>query len=272
MTDSYTELKELPELRGSLNIGVSQAHRGKRPPALSESWAGTPENRERAMTFVQQVPQRLTVEEAIEGTEATSPPVESPAPESPAPESPATPSELPYASQHRLLLSFLFHLALISLFETLFFFFYVSTLENAGILKVVAGFEGQLLRSCEQLTPDGRAVVNDVLALLLNATAVEARGAAALTARETVNGRLLQLAWFYVLCVTAAFGAVAGWGAWRGLRVGWRSIVLENCGLVVSLGVFEGLFFTTIVYPYLPVTGPEIAGSLVANLNATCGV
>jgi hypothetical protein len=267
MTDSYTELKELSELRGSLNIGVSQAHRGKRPPALSESWAGTPENRERAMTFVQQVPQRLTVEEAIESTEATSPPVESPATESP-----ATPSELPYASQHRLLLSFLFHLALISLFETLFFFFYVSTLENACILKVVAGFEGQLVRSCEQLPPDGRVVVNDVLALLLNATAVEARGAAALTAREAVNGRLLQLAWFYVLCVTAAFAAVAGWGAWRGLRVGWRSIVLENCGLVVSLGVFEGLFFTTIVYPYLPVTGPEIAGSLVANLNATCGV
>jgi hypothetical protein len=256
MTDSYTELKELAELRGSLNIGVSQAHRGKRPPALSESWAGTPENRERAMTFVQQQPQRLTVNEgteAIEGTESETP-------------------ELPYASQHRLLLSFLFHLALISLFETLFFFFYVSTLENAGILKVVAGFEGQLVRSCEQLAPDGRVVVNDVLALLLNATAVEARGAAALTAREAVNDRLLQLAWLYVLCVTAAFGAAAGWGVWRGLRVGWRSVVLENCGLVVSLGVFEGLFFTTIVYPYLPVTGPELAASLLDSLHQSCGI
>jgi len=214
------------------------------------------------MTFVQQLPQRLTVEEAIDGAEATSPTIENPGP----------PSELPYASQHRLLLSFLFHLALISLFETLFFFFYVSTLENAGILKVVAGFEGQLVRSCEQLTPDGRVVVNDVLALLFNATAVEARGAAALTAREAVNGRLLQLAWLYVAGVTAAFAVTAGWGLWRGLRVRWRSVVLENCGLVVSLGVFEGLFFTTIVYPYLPVTGPEIVGSLVANLNATCGV
>jgi len=259
MTDSYTELKELPELRGSLNIGVSQAHRGKRPPALSESWAGTPENRERAMTFVQQVPQRLTVEEAVEAVEA----IETPSP---------TTDELPYASQHRLLLSFLFHLALISLFETLFFFFYVSTLENAGILKVVAGFEGQLLHSCEQWTPEGRVVANDVLALLFNATAVETRGAAALTAREAVNGRLLQLAWLYVLCVTAAFGAAAGFGYYRGLRVQWRSIVLENCGLVVSLGVFEGLFFTTIVYPYLPVTGPELAASLLDSLHQSCGI
>jgi len=266
MADSYNELKELSELGGTLNLAVSEMHRGKRPPSMSESWAFSATNVERAQSLV---PRLMTVETFTSPMSFSS---SSSSPSSPSSSTNNDPSTIPYASLHILVLSFLFHITLVSIFETLFFFAYVSTLEDAGILKVVAGFTGTLLGDCERLSPEGREIASLVLKALVNETAVEARGAAALTDRDAVNHGLLVRAWTYVAGISVVFVAVASFGLYRRLRIPWRTLVLENCGLVVSLGVFEAVFFTTIVYPYLPVTGPEIAGSLVADLNATCGV
>jgi hypothetical protein len=247
MVDSYTELKEVAELQGSVNAMISDIRKGKRPPSLSESWAGTADNIERAQAFL--VP---------------------PVPESQELEEPRVScvSCVSCVSPHLLLISFLFHIALISVFETLFFFFYVSTLENAGILKTVGSFTKTLLQDCQNLGPEGRQVVEWVVAPYVNAT--EERGAVAAQRRASVNHELVLLSWYYVIGLVAAFLVAAGTGYYRRLPIPWRRLLLENCGLVFLLGLFEGLFFTTIVYPYLPVTSQEIAASTVSQLRITC--
>jgi len=237
---SYAELKEVKEAQGSLNTMI-QFHQGRRPLSMSESWAETPSNIERAQHLLDavQLAPLLSEEE--------------------------TPS---CASQHILLVSFLFHITLISIFETLFFFLYVSALENTGILKTVGGFTDTLLRDCRQLGPEGRSLLEWAIAPYVNAT--EEKGAHASLTRAAFNHNLQLLSWYYVIGLAAAFFAAAGFGCYRRLRIPWRRLLLENCGLVCMLGLFEGLFFTTIVYPYAPVTSQEIAANAVSGLQTAC--
>jgi hypothetical protein len=267
MADSYTELKELPELRGSLNLVVSEIHRLKRPPSLSESHAWTPNNVERAFTLAS--PRVFTIESYSPQADAVSDVGTDVGTDAVSDVGTVT---LPCAFQHILLISFLFHIMLISVFETLFFFFYVSTLEDVGIIKTVSGFTKSLVDDCEQLTLDEKGVVNWILTSLVNASVIEARGAAAAASRSAVNHRLLLLSWYYVVGIVACFGVAAVAGLYRRLPIPWRRLCLENCGLVLLLGVFEGAFFTTIVYPYLPLSGPEIAASTVEELQNSCGL
>jgi hypothetical protein len=243
MVDSYTELKEVAELQGSVNAMISDIRRGKRPPSLSESWAGTAGNVERAQAFLLQIQTPLPEQEQIQVQQSC-------------------------VSPHLLLISFLFHIALISVFETLFFFFYVSTLENAGILKTVGSFTKTLLQDCQDLGPEERRLVEWTLAPYVNAT--EERGAVAEQRRASFNHELMLLSWYYVIGLVFAFLFAAGSGCYRRLPIPWRRLLLENCGLVLMLGIFEGLFFTTIVYPYLPVTSQEIAANTVSQLQTTC--
>jgi hypothetical protein len=88
--------------------------------------------------------------------------------------------------------------------------------------------------------------------------------------RASVNHELVLLSWYYVIGLVSVFLVAAGSGCYRRLPIPWRRLLLENCGLVFLLGLFEGLFFTTIVYPYLPVTSQEIAASTVSQLRTTC--
>jgi hypothetical protein len=64
--------------------------------------------------------------------------------------------------------------------------------------------------------------------------------------------------------------ATTGW--LRALRIPWRRLILENCGLVTLLGIYEAMFFTTIVYPYLPISGPEIAANTLLEIQDTCHI
>lgn len=236
--------KDMSEVRGSLNIVIHEFRQGRRPLSMSESWAETPSNRERAQHLLDtvQLPPLLSEEE----TEVL----------------------LPCASQHLLLISFLFHITLISLFETLFFFLYVSALENTGILKTVGGFTNTLLSDCGQLGPEGRSLLEWAIAPYINAT--EEKGVVAFQRRAAFNYNLQLLSWYYVIGIAAVFFAAAGFGCYRRLQIPWRRLLLENCGLVCMLGLFEGLFFTTIVYPYAPVTSQEIAANIVSDLQSTC--
>lgn len=241
---SYEEMKDISDPQGSLNIVIHEFRQGRRPLSMSESWAETPSNRERAQGLL---PSKTT---------ASTPSNE---PEDDAP-------TLSYASQHLLLISFLFHITLIAVFETLFFFLYVSAMEDAGVRNTVSGFTSTLLRDCEQLPPD---VARDLLNAL-NVTTVEARGVAALTHGEAFNAGLAARAWSYVGGLFACFAVATAAGCLRRLPIPWRRLCLEHCGLVAVLGVFEALFFMTIVHPYQPLSGPEVAASTVAELQLAC--
>jgi hypothetical protein len=259
MDSEFREMRSLPALSGSLNAIVSELHRQKRPLSLSESFAYSPLNLERAASannltlLVEDVSPRET-QETREAQE-TPPPVC------------CSESELV-----TLLLRFLFHITLISIFETVFFFIYVSTLEDNGILKTVHDMTGGFVESCSNLTPVEQALANDLLSPFLNVTQIDAAATAIYTTRTRYNAGLFQHAWIYVGGIAAVFLGTVVFSRYRKIVVAWRPLLLENIGLVTMLALYEYMFFTTIIFPYSAISGQEIEQQLVSELQNQCGL
>jgi hypothetical protein len=169
-------------------------------------------------------------------------------------------------------LGFGVHLSLVSVFETLFFFLFISKSEDSGLTGVLDGYVGGILASCHSWPANTTAVVNDILSVLINATQVATAANQAALQRQAYNRTLELQAWGYV-------GGLIGivlLSTWvthhRGLRIAWRRILLENLIMVSLLGLYELTFFKTIIYRYENMSLPELDGFVVGQLQAQCGL
>ena len=169
-------------------------------------------------------------------------------------------------------LGFGVHLSLVSIFETLFFFLFISKSEDSGLTNVLDGYVGGILASCDTWPANTTAVVNDILSVFINTTQVAASANQAALQRQSFNHALELQAWSYV----GGLIGVVLLGTWvthhRGLRIAWRRIVLENLIMVSLLGLYELTFFKTIIYRYENMSLPELDGFVVGQLQAQCGL
>ena len=257
-----SELRVVSQMSpGSLNSLVSKPLR--RPPSLSESFAWSAENVERAMRHV---PSNTSIELLVPAQPSPQvSPQRTPKPPTP----PCRRAEV-FVTQQAL--RFLFHIALISVFETVFFFLYVSTLEDNGINRTVDGFLGGFESSCRNFTPLERNLTNDALAVFLNRSAILTAGAQARTSRTAANDALFHRAWIYVGGLSGLFALSVLYTLLRRIRVAWGALVAENLVFVALLASYEYMFFSTVIFPYTPITAPEIAANTVLVLQESCGL
>ncbi len=169
-------------------------------------------------------------------------------------------------------LSFTLHLFMISIFETLFFFKFISKSEDAGIQGTIQNYVQGVLASCGGWSANETAVVSDVLSLFLNASQINLAAESAGETRYLANKKLEIQAWLYV-CGLAGLLVVGGGAArLKKMRVPWRRIIIENIIMVALLGIYEFTFFKTIIYNYQSLSFEELNGSILHQLQGTCGV
>ena len=169
-------------------------------------------------------------------------------------------------------LSFGFHIMLISIFETLFFFLFISKSEDSGIQGIIQNYINGILSQCAQWSANETQLVNAILTVLIQANQTLASAQTAMQQRTTYNSRLEVQAWMYVVGTTACLltgGVIARLNA---VRIPWKRIVLENMIMVALLGIYEFTFFKTIIYNYRSLTVEELNGSIVGQLQSTCKV
>lgn len=260
MEDAPVELKNVESMPGSINQLISTNKRLRRPPSLSESFAWTPENIERA-NLVPLIPQseKLSI-----------------IPEEP-PQPILTPTEEPTHCKYEkqvveILIKLLLHITLIGIFETLFYFLYVSSLENGGIETTVNTFIDNAANGCQNLSPVEIQIIDDVLSPYINASQVIQKGNLEELLRAIHNGEISKRAWAYVGGLMGLFVIVTGYIFKRKIRVNWRYIILENVAMVILLALYELMFFNTIIYPYQPVSTDEIARNAVEKMQDSCGI
>jgi hypothetical protein len=265
MDSSYNELKGVSEMPGSLNTVISSAYRSKRAYAFSESFAHTPENIERVKY------NSNTNLSALLDIEPTAPVV--------LPSFPILPVLPIHASIEtnesifvNIVIRFVFHIALISVFESVFFFLYISKLEDSGIISTVNSVIANVVNSCMYFTPAEDAIVSDVLSLFVNTTNIVKDANNQYSMRTAFNHTLLLRAWVYVGGLGGLFLLLILYVYARNIKVHWGKLVLENIGLVLMLATYEYMFFSTIIFPYMPITGSEITRNAIQNLQATCGI
>jgi hypothetical protein len=182
---------------------------------------------------------------------------------------------IPYTACERWnsrILSFSLHLLLISLFETLFFFLFVSKTEDTGLESALSSYISSTLETCADWSPNTTIVVNDVLSLLLNATAVQEEGLTAAQSRHQFNEGLEWIAWSYTVGLATLFVGLGVGACSCKLRIAWKRILVENSIMIALLGIYEAMFFRTIIYRYKNMTEAELTAFLVGQLQTTCGL
>lgn len=160
------------------------------------------------------------------------------------------------------------HVCLISVFETVFFFLYVSKSENNGILQTLNTYYLPFLQACDGWSPVIRTDLLEFLEILgaANQTAVDAAARQAAAERASENLHLLFWCLAYTGICIGIGGACLGYLVWSKRRVEGREILGEHLFFVTVLGLYEWFFFRTIIYNYNTLSTPELNAYLMDGL------
>lgn len=173
---------------------------------------------------------------------------------------------------HRWAIRFSFHLMLISLFETLFFWKVISTSEDSALVDLINTYSGAVTATCMNMTAEQRLITHDLVAYLFNRTEIDSEGVLAAAGRSSFNTGLQQNSWFYFAGVAGLFSSLAAatWIPAFRQPIKWRKLVGENLALVTLLGLYELMFFKTVIFPYRAISVPELDRMVADELNMFC--
>jgi len=171
-----------------------------------------------------------------------------------------------------MLIKLLLHITLISVFETLFYFLYVSSLENNGIEYVISTFINGAIEDYYNMTSEQIIVVDNILKTYINVSDVIQKGNTEELVRYKYNNHISNIAWGYVSGLSGLFIILSVYTRMRKIKINWKHVVLENFAMVILLGLYELLFFNTIVHKYQPISTEELAQGAVEKLQTACRV
>ena len=169
-------------------------------------------------------------------------------------------------------ISFLFHILLISIFETLFFFLFISKSEDAGIQNTINGYITGVVSQCSGWSKNESAAITEFLALFLNASDILRDASRDGDKRRYYNFMLQVQAWVYVLILLLVFTITALAYSIRKVPIQWKSVVIDNVCMILLLGLYEYFFFRTIIYKYQSLSDSELDGNIVTQLQTQCGL
>jgi hypothetical protein len=166
----------------------------------------------------------------------------------------------------------LLHITFISIFETLFYFLYVSSLENSGIEWTVNTFINDALNGCKILNSTQIQELNNILEKYIDASHIINTGNLQQSIRILYNNNISIRAWIYICGVIILFLMVYTHIKCRRIKIGWSYIICENIAMVLLLAFYEFIFFNTIIYPYQPLSSDEIERNAIQKLQNVCGL
>lgn len=171
---------------------------------------------------------------------------------------------------HRWAIRFTMHIVLISLFETLFFWLFVSRTEDQALITLVNGYVSNTLQQCSNFTSNQSIAVDDIIHELFNQTSINDAGVSAAQGRATINAALLQISWIYFGVLLMSLSGLTGAAKLRKLQINWLYIIAENLSLVTILALYELMFFQTIVFRYQAISPPELDAMVVSEILNAC--
>jgi hypothetical protein len=167
-------------------------------------------------------------------------------------------------------LRFNLHLALISLFETLFFWHFVSPSEDTALTDLVQSYMATTVQACATLSTQQRTDLRSLFDQIINVGAVDAAGITAAATRTAFNRALLRSSWLYCGGLSGVFLILSATAWHTRIPVAWRHLVAENTVLIVLLACYEAMFFNTIAFRYQAVSMAELDRLVADQIQAEC--
>jgi len=179
---------------------------------------------------------------------------------------------------------FIMHLSLISLFEIIFFFTIVVTFENNSFTGLIDNLAGPLVDICKKLNPVEKEIVTYIINSYVNITQINSNADTSQQLRITNNNIILGYAWTY-------FGIITGISLLFSIlslcnlsfltkeivinetneplilmnnikiykkHINIIKIIIDNIIMIILLGLYEYLFFKTVILKYLPISNNEL--------------
>lgn len=164
------------------------------------------------------------------------------------------------------------HITLISIFETLFFFMYISSLENNGIEWTINTFINDAVNECKYMNSTQVQKLNDIFKNYINSSEIINIGNNQQLLRIEYNNNILYKAWKYASLLIGLFLVITVYVKCRHIKLNWLYIILENTSMVLLLGLYELIFFNTIIYQYQPISTDEIKRNAIEQIQKSCGL
>jgi hypothetical protein len=171
---------------------------------------------------------------------------------------------------NKLMLFFL-HLFLISIFELVFFFNYVTKFENNAINGIFNGITSSIINSCSNLEDSNKTLINAIFRNFINTTLVNQNAINSYNSRMLVNDKLFSNGITYFLMVLAInFLLIFTNICIIKRKINYNEIIIDNLIMITLLGMYEYIFFSNIVFKYLTISNDEILLNFQNNFLNNC--
>jgi len=157
------------------------------------------------------------------------------------------------------------HIFFISIFETFFFFSFVSASENTGIINTINTFYEPIKDACPGWPGNIHEVLYEIL-IQLNISTVDADSTVGRNDRNAYNNGLFTDSQNISIIFLAVVVCLSFIHCVKGIRVPWTEIIVENVIMVGMLGIYEYLFFKEIIYRYNTLSKPEMNAYILDGL------
>jgi hypothetical protein len=123
-------------------------------------------------------------------------------------------------------LRFLLHITMISFFETLFFFQFVSKDEDRGISSISQFYSNKITSSCSNVNKSYLPMINIILDGLFNVTEIVESGNNAAIVRSSSNSHLNTVSWIYFGGLSGSFAFLCVFSVAMKYKIKWNYQIL----------------------------------------------
>jgi hypothetical protein len=106
----------------------------------------------------------------------------------------------------------------------------------------------------------------------INSSQILVAGSNAASDRQAKNASIYRVSLTYIGILGGVQLLLALISVVNKFKIKWGHIILENLALVIFLGLYEFMFFETIIKQYQALTPGEISAQFVTGLQQRCGL
>jgi hypothetical protein len=168
------------------------------------------------------------------------------------------------------MIGFLFHLVLISIFEVIFFNYFIIQYEDNALISLTDQLISPILNSCQVLSNTSKTIVDDFINIFINETTINNNALSDYNIRHNYNYKLYIYSIEYCIGTILAFFMLLSMNYFFKQKIDYLMIILDNMTMICILGVYEFIFFKTIIFKYMTISPHELVKNIVANILHKC--
>jgi hypothetical protein len=164
-------------------------------------------------------------------------------------------------------LMFLIHLSLISMFETLFFFYIVSKYEDDALYNIIDSYTNNINYDYDFLNVTEKTNIYNIFTNSINIESIYNKSIVSYNKRLHDNNKLFFKTWMYftVLCIINCI--LLFLNRLLILNINIKKIIIDNFFMIILLGIYEYIFLQTIILQYSNITTNELTKYIIDQLG-----